>query len=141
MDILGRATAALRATDRPEELADSRRQAIVAAAWKEAQDGTASWTPTFRPARWLALVGLAPVALAIVAVLMVGPASPDARIAGADKVGDDVVFTIANGNHPHTVVRSTDPAHFNDKAKLPVADGRFTDQANNGPVIVFYRLD
>jgi predicted class III extradiol MEMO1 family dioxygenase len=59
----------------------------------------------------------------------------------ASKTGSEIVFEVADGKGPHTVIKSTDPSHFNPAAATLVEDGRYADRTNSGPVIVYYRVD
>lgn len=140
---LDRAIAGLR-DGGEDRLSDAARNRIVEAAWQESRDAAEVFEPRFRPARWLVLVGAVPVAAAALVILssnLGDGTSHEARFTGAEKNGDEVVFTIADGRGPHTVVKSTDPTRFNPAAAASTDGGRYTDQANNGPVLVFYRID
>jgi hypothetical protein len=61
------------------------------------------------------------------------------RIVAAKDDGN-VVFTVANGNGQHRVFASTDPARFGAK-EIPAVGGRFSDRAESGVELVFYRVD
>jgi hypothetical protein len=58
----------------------------------------------------------------------------------ATKNGENVVFTVANGHKEHRVFKSTDPTRFGVK-EVPEVGGRFSDRADNGVELVFYRVD
>jgi hypothetical protein len=58
----------------------------------------------------------------------------------AAKDDGNVVFTVAAGNGPHRVFASTDPARFGAK-EIPAVGGRFSDRAESGVELVFYRVD
>jgi len=58
----------------------------------------------------------------------------------AAKDDGNVVFTVANGGNAHRVFKSTDPTRFGVK-EIPAVDGRFSDLAENGVELVFYRVD
>ena len=98
----------------------------------------------FLPLRGWALAGALPVALLTLALgygLGPGPATgPDpAPTLRATRVGDEVVFEIANGGEPHRVYRTTgagDPGEA-----VTVSNGRFRDRLDAGGDLVFYRID
>jgi hypothetical protein len=58
----------------------------------------------------------------------------------AAKDDGNVVFTVANGSNDHRVFMSTDPARFGAK-EIPAVGGRFSDRAESGVELVFYRVD
>lgn len=58
----------------------------------------------------------------------------------AYKDSGNVVFTVANGHKDHRVFKSTDPTRFGVK-EVPGVGGRFSDRADNGIDLVFYRVD
>lgn len=92
--------------------------------------------------RW-AFVGSLPV-LAIAAVLIVAGDPNDrhamARLT-AEKVDGQVVFTLANGKARHIVYSSTDPSSVDVSSAKPLSGNRFSVDANEGPALVFYRID
>jgi hypothetical protein len=142
--LLNSAIEALRETSANAGLSDVVRAKIVQASWAESADRAETYRPVMRPLRWLVLAGVIPVALLVVAAILPRPADlsrTGAAFVGAEKLDGAVVFTIADGRGPHRVVRSTDAARFNGAASQRVRDGRFLDQANSGPVVVFYRID
>lgn len=147
--LLDRAIDALKQTGSlTSGLSEAARAKIVQSAWSEASERAVARRPLFLPMRWLAVGGVVPVALFVVASLVFLPLQrvPEVVQAGptfsdAQKVGGAVIFTIADGREPHRVVRSTDPSMFNESASQNVTDGRFLDRVNNGPVVVFYRID
>ncbi len=59
----------------------------------------------------------------------------------AKKVGNDVIFEIANGHRAHSVYKSTDPRGFSTSPTFVTEDGSFRDELANGPSLVFYRID
>jgi len=129
-------------------LSDTVRARIVQTSWNESTERASARRPLRQPLRWMAIGGVVPVAVMVVASLVflplnreLEPSKAAPSFAGAQKVGGAVVFTIADGRDPHRVVRSTDPARFNDAAAQSVTDGRFLDRVNSGPVVVFYRID
>ena len=143
--ILDRAIDALRESGAEGAgLSGVTRGKIVQAAWAEASDRAAAYRPTFQPLRWLAVGGVIPVVLLVVASMLPHESDLGRRgpaFVGAEKIGGAVVFTIADGRDPHRVVKSTDAARFNQAAFQNVTEGRFLDRANSGPVVVFYRID
>jgi len=58
----------------------------------------------------------------------------------AAKDDGNVVFTVANGRSEHRVFKSTDPSRFGAK-EIPAVGGRFSDVADSGVELVFYRVD
>ena len=58
----------------------------------------------------------------------------------AHKDNENVVFTVSNGHRDHRVFKSTDPTRFGVK-EVDDVGGRFSDRANNGIELVFYRVD
>lgn len=100
-------------------------------------------SPAFR----LALAASIPLAFvgltAVVALYRAGgrQAPAPGAILRAEKVGDRVVFTIANGGRPHLVYRSSDPARFDRGSAEQVVGGRFQDRAGGEQGIVFYRVE
>jgi hypothetical protein len=57
------------------------------------------------------------------------------------KVGDRVEFTIANGGRSHYVYRSSAPDRFDHKKGVRVTGGAYAERLDDGPSIVFYRID
>lgn len=123
------------------------RSRIAAACYDDLKEPLESFRPTFQPRPWLSVLALAPVVVAAIAVLNlrnttqepVAPLNP--MFVAAMKYGSEVVFEVADGKGPHTVVKSTNPASFNPAAGTVTEDGRYADLAESGPVIVFYRID
>jgi hypothetical protein len=127
-------------------LSDVTRAKIVQAAWAEATDRAETSHSVFQPMRWLAVAGVVPVVLMVIASILPLPregavSRRGPAFVGAQKVGDDVVFTIVDGRARHSVVKSTDPARFNHGASQSVNKGRYLDRVNSGPVVVYYRID
>ncbi len=141
--MLDRAIEALRSdSSESDALSHAVRARIVQAAWSEASEAAAR--PGFHPMRWLAIAGVVPVVLAVVLSMIphgVETARRGPQFVGVQKVGGEVVFTIGDGSGPHQVLRSTDAASFNRRGGQRIADGRYLDRANSGPVVVFYRVD
>lgn len=101
--------------------------------------------PLFVPAFRLAVAACAPVvvAAAVGAVVFLNRSGSGEGAAAlrAQKVGDQVVFTIANGKSVHYVYRSTDPGRFDPSSAVRVEGGQFAERATNSPGIVFYRIE
>jgi len=57
------------------------------------------------------------------------------------KKGDQVVFTIANGDREHRVQVSDRPDRFDRSGEVRLAGGEYVDQLEQGSSIVFYRID
>ena len=141
-NLLDSAIAELREATSRESLSDESRARIVAEAWRQQQERPDAFEPSTRPARWVGWMAALPIAASVlVALAPEQEKSAGPRFAQVEKVGDEVVFHIANGGTEHTVTRSTDPSSFNPKAEREVANGRYSDRANSGPVVVFYKLD
>jgi hypothetical protein len=142
VNVLDSAIAELRQATSRESLSEAGRARIVAEAWRQQQDQPGAFEPSTRPARWVGWMAAFPIAASVLVALAPDRDAPStARFARVDKVGDEVVFHVANGNADHKVTRSTDPSSFNPKAEQDVSDGRYSDRANSGPVVVFYKLD
>lgn len=141
-NLLDRAIAELRDVTSGETLSEPSRARIVAEAWRQHQDAPDAFEPSTRPARWVGWMAALPIAASVlVALAPEQDATHGPRFSGVEKVGDQVVFHIANGGTEHTVTRSTDPTRFNPRAEQTVAEGRYSDRVNSGPVVVFYKLD
>jgi hypothetical protein len=142
-DILDRAVAAWREQSQRdsagEALSAGARRRIAEAAWTEGRE----FRPLFVPSRWIRWATAVPAVAVTVATLgvLVDRPGHQAQFVGAEKNGDEVVFEIADGRGPHTVVKSTDPARFNPAASATTQDGQYSDRVNTGPVLVFYKLD
>jgi hypothetical protein len=100
----------------------------------------------FTPWRRVALGGAIPLALAAVLVGWTalewnGGISPSIPSVDTAKVGDHVVFTIANGDREHVIVKSDRPDRFDRSAAAKVTDGSFSDRLDSGSDLVFYRID
>ena len=112
-------------------------------------DAPPSFAALFTPTRHWVLAAIAPAALTLVAALLLGvtnlgiqePAVDAGPRLEVSKVGDEVVFLIANGKPTHTVYKSTQPDHFDASSAVVVKDGQYRDRATGGPDIVFYRID
>jgi hypothetical protein len=59
----------------------------------------------------------------------------------ASKVGDRVVFTIANGGRQHRIVKSDRPDRFEGDSGVEAANGSYVDRLDSGADVVFYRID
>ena len=68
------------------------------------------------------------------------PAGSSAFAADFRSIGDRVVFSIANGNQEHTVVRSDDPQRF-DRDRSVQVSGSYVDRLEGDADLVFYRID
>lgn len=143
---LDRAIAACRGSARSSSrLSDAARATILQAALGGATRPE-PLTPLFFPARWLILATLAPAVLVAVGVVLsqsrLAPPSRTAiRSIQAAKLGDQVVFTIADGNQPHVVYKSTTAERFDRSTGIRVEHSRFVDSAVAGPNLVFYVVE
>ena len=102
-----------------------------------------SWARLFPQPRPL-LIGVSFSLVLMLALLFaqpysIAPGQHPAKIL-ASKDGGNVVFTVTNGRRDHHVYKSTDPARFGVK-EVPESGGRFSDQADNGIELVFYRVE
>ena len=57
------------------------------------------------------------------------------------KVGDAIVFEIANGSKVHEVRKSTTPQRFDERTAVTTESGSYSDALNNGVALTFYRID
>ena len=128
-------------------LSEEKRRAILRGSIERDVASVTSPSPLFRVIPWKALAWTTPVLLAAVLVIPialgpgvepVGSAPVDLRVA---KVNGKVVFTIQNGGTPHKVSKSSDPGRFDSASSVPVTDGAFEDDAQDGPALVFYRIE
>lgn len=127
-----------------ETLSPQTRATIVETSWNEAKSRTESgFRPAFRPARWLAgLAAASIVGVLSISILVHREAVQDRPFTvQAEKVGDEVVFTIANGNRAHSVRKATHPALLDRAEAQKIRNGRFSDSASEEAGIVFYRID
>ena len=139
-DVIRAARRAWEAVTPQESLPESRKAALFNEIRREAKD--APYVPLFvRGWRW-AFVGSLPV-LAIAAVLIVSGERSHPTLAQltASKVNGEVVFTLANGRTNHVVYSSTDPRFFGGAEAEPLRRNSFRVDANEGPALVFYRID
>ena len=98
--------------------------------------------------RWqtFALLGVA-----VLLALVVLPNSLDTDILGdadsqtprihVSKVDGRVVFHLQNGVREHTVTRSTDPGLLEQNRERSLENGTFSDRLDQGPDLLFYRID
>ncbi len=129
-----------------ERLSGTARQAVLRRA-TAAREPLRPLRRLFLPWGQMALAGALPVLLAAVTALAwvsgiprKAPHVVDSRIE-VSKVGDQVVFTIANGRTDHQVVKSARPDEFDPAGAAPVSDGSFSDALHSGADLVFYRID
>jgi hypothetical protein len=143
-DLLNEAIAAWRRSEQaPEALRPESRGRIVEAAFADAASRIpAGFRPLFAPKRWVAaLATVSMVLVAAVAILFQQERVGGATLVAADKVGSEVVFTIANGNRTHSVKKATHPALLERAEAVEVTDGRYSDAGHDSAAIVFYRID
>lgn len=103
-------------------------------------------SPIFFPWARTAAVSAVPAALLLFALVGLWPASvePTASVPGTvevAKIGNEVVFTIANGGQPHTIQKSHRPDRFDGSATVVKGEDRFVDSLESGSKVVFYRID
>ena len=143
VDALEEALGAWRRVERRTEALNAPER-VVQVAWSEGNArGFGEFRPTFAPRRWF--VGLAAasvMAVAAVTVLTTHDPSSDSPVhLAAAKIDGEVVFTIANGNRTHSVKKATHPALLERAEAVRVQNGRYSDAAQDGAAIVFYRVD
>lgn len=145
--ILEEAASRLRGALGSAVLLPATRERILARAVRDRGSAETAVVRKFAPGFGLALAASVPAlvigaAALILALREQAPQSPKfGGIVGARKVGDQIVFTIANGNRPHVVYRSKDPARFDQGSAERVVGGRFEDRVGEEPGIVFYRVE
>ncbi len=129
-----------------ERLSGAARQAVLSRA-TAAREPLRPFRRLFPPLGQMALAGALPVLLAAVTALAwvsgiprKSPHVVDPTIQ-VSKVGDQVVFTIANGDADHRVLKSGRPDVFDPAAATPLSDGSFSDALDSGADLVFYRID
>lgn len=123
------------------------RQAVLHGSLDRDPATGASPSHLFPMIPWRGLAWTVPVLLAAVLVIPIAlrPTVDDVvqdpvqlRVA---KIDGKVVFRIQNGGTPHKVSKSSDPGRFDPSAVVPVTDGAFEDDAQDGPALVFYRIE
>jgi len=141
--LLGRAVEDWRRNAPSPSLSSDARERVL----RRALDETAavrSFAALFVTGRRLVFAGILPlIILGVFAVLVTMPG--DSPEAGpnviASRIGDRVVFTIANGGGGHTVYRSTEAHRFEPGGAVRVTDGEFKVPADEDARVVFYRID
>jgi len=144
---LGAAIRACREATSEERLSAEARDAILSESLR-ARTTEEPLAAVFTPTRRLLVAGALPIALAV--VLLVGidgavqtppPALESAPRVAVVKQGDRVFFNIENGERPHVVYRSTDPANFERATGVAVTDGAYHEGLRDQADLVFYRID
>lgn len=138
-----------RKSDEYDVLSRSAREAVRRDAFNFGDQHVSRLSELFTPTRRLALTGVIP-AIALAAVLgfvakpwdraSVGYDTPSQPI-HASKMNGEVVFMLANGDHAHSVYRSTQPDQFGKSPAFQTMRGSFSDSLRSGPDLVFYRVD
>ena len=141
--LLGRAVADWRRHAPSPSLSSDARDRILRRAMDK-KVAVRSFPALFVATRRLIFAGVLPlVILGVFTVLVTIP--NDSPEAGpnvvASRIGDRVVFTIANGGGGHTVYRSTEAHRFDPGAAVRVNDGAFEVPADEDARVVFYRID
>ncbi len=95
----------------------------------------------FPPYRRLALAAFLPVGLLAVILALTLGGSPDPVSITVEKVGDQVVFNIANGGRVHSISKSNTPHTFDPGKSVRVQDGSYQDSLIGNGELVFYRID
>ena len=135
-----------RAQARPHESLSPGARARIVDQASAAPTGLTHLSPVFFPWARTAAVSAVPAALLLFALVGLWPASvePPGTVPGTvevAKVGDEVVFTIANGGQPHTIQKSHRPDRFDGSATVVNGEDSFVDRLESGSKIVFYRID
>ena len=138
--LLDEAIADLRGSVRDETLSPSCRASIVEEAVR-AESPAPSGVRLI--ARWALVFGAVPVAAAAFLLIALAP-EPDRHapeLVSAEKQGESVVFTIADGSGSHRVLASTNPGRFDGAREMRSVGGEFTVSASEEPKLVFYKID
>ena len=139
-DLFQEARRAWKAVTPQESLPEARKAALFNEIRRESE---AAYVPLLvRGWRW-AFVGSLPV-LAIASVLIfAGNQSTPTSLAqlSVSKVDGQVVFTLANGREDYVVRSAADPRSLGASDAEPLHNNTFTVDANEGPALVFYRID
>ena len=141
-DALDRALSAWREGAAPHEALSAGTRDRIRAALAAPAPGR-RLRSLFFPVQRVLLAGGVPLALAagVLAVLVHLVPTPSGPVGlQAAKDGDQVVFTLANGGQAHYVYKSNVPDHF-DRANAVRVQGRFSDSAEGGSDIVYYKID
>ena len=117
--------------------------------WARVREGVAPADrlhPLFAPVRRWVLAGAVP-ALVVLALLLplawrsgTVPERHEGPTILASRIGDSVVFTIANGNRTHRVYRSATPDRFDLESPIVVGD-RYVEPSQGDLDLVFYKVD
>lgn len=89
----------------------------------------------------LALAAFLPVCLLAVVLALTLGGSPGPVSITAEKVGDQVVFSIANGGRAHSISKSNTPHTFDPGKSVRVQDGSYREPLIENGDLVFYRID
>ena len=101
----------------------------------------------FAPVRRWALAGVVPLVVTLAIGAWVALQRPAATVASeaswgeVTKVGDRVVFRIANGDGEHRVLKSSRPDRFDPSGAAVVSNGSYVDRLDTDADLVFYRID
>ena len=117
------------------------RAALSASSTRE-QPHLSNLFPAYRR---IALAAIIPAALlaAILAISLGGNRGVDevSTAITAEKVGNQVVFRIANGGKVHSVSKSNSPHTFDPGNSVRIHDGSYRDSMVENGDLVFYRID
>ena len=141
-------------------MADKLSNAI--SAWKSRNSGDRSLSPEgrdhiltagaradlphlsslFIPYHRLALAAVVPAALLAAALMLSLPGGEHAPASiTVEKVGNQVVFNIANGGASHSVSKSNTPHSFDPGNSVRIDDGSYRDSMLENGNLVFYKID
>lgn len=142
-----------RGTAQPESLSATARANVLRAARVARADAPAEGT--WSVPRWVFAAAAPTLTVAALAGLWT-LSLPEGEVAGdpgashvveishkisVSKVGDEIVFDIANGTQVHEILKSTTPRHFDERTRTETGDGSYKDALNNGVTLTFYKID
>ncbi len=91
--------------------------------------------------RRIALAAIIPAALLAVVLVIALGGDPVPTAITAEKVGNQVVFRIANGGTVHSISKSNSPHTFDPGSSVRIHDGTYRDSMVENGDLVFYRID
>ena len=91
--------------------------------------------------RRIALATVLPAGLLAAVLAFTLGGSPDTVAITVEKVGNQVVFNIANGGTVHSISKSNTPTRFDPGTSVRIQDGSYRDSMVDNGDLVFYRID